>query len=406
MTSTLINFRVDEKLKNESQKILKKLGISTSDLMKYALQYVVENKKLPISLKIVDIEAKQTKKSETRFQVIQDKITSGKNTFMYSRIGAGASLLLSESVIQMVRNGNGVIISNHLLNNSFFLDDLAETANSLNKEIKVLHLKGNPTAISEFEYGLNPILGESVETLIHFIFGGVISEAQNKFYRDFIDTLKSISSFNNLLELEAAIQANDLKSYGFSEDELKYITLLTYKIHLINNSDFSSIFNNLNVERNISFREVLNKNEILMIGSDYFLSGESYELAKELISNLLDFALHNSGNSTNTNYVICSDMSVFVSKSILRNIVNCRRFKLHYVYQSMGFKKSSEKNEIEYIINSNCHNKVIIGHPDIMIDYDHLKTFFGYTVAARLANDVKDGIALIDENMDHHYYTK
>lgn len=73
------------------------------------------------------------------------------------------------------------------------------------------------------------------------------------------------------------------------------------------------------MERNISFREVLDKNEILMIDSDYFLSGESYELAKELISNLLDFA---------------------------------------------------------------------------------------HTVAARLANDVKDGITLIDENMDHHYYTK
>lgn len=405
MSSTLINFRVDEKLKTESQKILKELGVSTSDLMKHTLQYVVENKKLPVSLKIVDNEAKQIIATDIGFQEINEKIIGNKNTFIYSRIGAGASSLIGDCIIQMIKNGNGVIISNYLLNNRLFLEDMAETANSCNREIKTLQLKSGSTSNSEFEYGLNPILGESVETIIHFILGYSISEVQKSFLYSFIDTFKSITPFKNLLELNDAIQATNLESYGFSETELESITALTNKIQLINNSDFSQIFNNLNEERNISFREVLSRNELLIIDSDFFLKSESYTLAKELISNLFDFAIQNSSNENNTNYAICSDTTVFLQKSILKNIAISRKFNLNYIYQSVGFKKTPKDNEVEYLINTNCHYKVICGHPDIMIDHDHLKTFFGANVMDFITSEFKNGILLNNENKEYHYYS-
>jgi addiction module RelB/DinJ family antitoxin len=406
MSSTLINFRIDEELKIESQAVLKQLGVSTSDLLKYTLQYVVENKKLPVSLKIIDAESKQIEVSKIRFNEINEKILSGKHTFIYSRIGAGASALVGDAIIQMIKNGNGLIISNDVLSNRLFLDEMVETANLFNREIKVLELKDQSNVSDEFEYGLNPLLNNGVEALIHFLFGNSISQPQKTFIKNFIETLKSFSNFRNLLQLEELIKKSNIESYGFNEDELKSINILVDKIQSINSSTFSHIFNNLNEERNIDFHKILEKNEILLIDKDYFQRGDSYELAKDLISNLLDFSISISEKSKNTNYIICSDNSVFKSKSILRNIAIGLKFNLNFIYQSMSFKSMGEQFEAEYIINSNCHIKIICGHPDLSRDYENIKRYFGSEVANAITNDFTDGIALIDQNANLHCYSK
>jgi len=66
-----INVRIDEEIKEESEKILKELGFSTSTAIKLFLKAVIWNNGIPFSL---EIPSKRTKKSFKEM----DKIESGK----------------------------------------------------------------------------------------------------------------------------------------------------------------------------------------------------------------------------------------------------------------------------------------------------------------------------------------
>lgn len=78
---TTINVRVDESLKRQSFDVLKELGVTPSELFRMTLQYVIQNKQLPVKARVLTPEdealiatVKERLKAPQRVKVSLDEL--------------------------------------------------------------------------------------------------------------------------------------------------------------------------------------------------------------------------------------------------------------------------------------------------------------------------------------------
>ncbi len=66
-----VHVKVDKKIKNESEEVLKKIGISLSDLVNMTLRRVVYERRIPFETKIVEEELPENMRIKTKEELIE-----------------------------------------------------------------------------------------------------------------------------------------------------------------------------------------------------------------------------------------------------------------------------------------------------------------------------------------------
>ncbi len=80
--STIVNFKTDEKIKKEAQKIAKEMGVSLSAILNMFMAQFVRDRKLNIDLNELDIREEKfenfNKKTQKHILEAEDEYKSGK----------------------------------------------------------------------------------------------------------------------------------------------------------------------------------------------------------------------------------------------------------------------------------------------------------------------------------------